>query len=258
MSSPNPVNPQTGGAPAAKKSNPLLWILVGCGGLIIIVVLIMLAGGLFVFHKAQQAGFDPELMKENPALAVTKMIAATNPDVEVMGVDEDSGKITLRDKKSGKTVTVDFDELKNGKITFQDDKGQTATIDTEGEGDQASVRMTSPEGSMKLGAAASSDLPDWLPAYPGATVEGIMKQEQSGGASTAAFTFETGDSVEQVIQSYSKRLKQAGFQVSTVSEGASGGGMITAEDSANKRQIMLMLGVEKGRTMGSLTCSEGE
>jgi len=257
MATPNPPNPQTGGPPP-KKSNPLLWILIGCGGLIVIVGLVMLAGGLFVFHKAKQAGLDPELMKENPALAVSKMIATVNPDIEVLKVDEDSGRITVRDKKSGKTVTVDFDDLKDGKITFEGEEGETATIETEGKGEgEGSFRLSTPEGTVEMGAAAGSDLPDWAPAYPGAKLDGLMKQQQSGGATSATFSFETGDSVEQVLEFYSQRLKAGGFQISVTSQGPDGG-MVSAEDSAHQRKILLVLGAENGKTTGTLTCMEGE
>src|SRR5882672_7778779 len=64
---PGPVAPVSASAP--QKTSAVVWILGGCGGL---VVLAALVGGIamyYVAHKAQQFG-------KNPALALTRMIAA--------------------------------------------------------------------------------------------------------------------------------------------------------------------------------------
>ena len=110
---------------------------------------------MFFLHKARQAGFDPELMQRNPGLAITKMIAAANPDVDVLSTDEGAGKITVRDKKTGKVVTMTFDDAKKGKFSFsaQGDDGKTA--------------------SLEFGAGADK-LPSWVPAYPGAKAVGTF------------------------------------------------------------------------------------
>jgi hypothetical protein len=40
----------------AKKSNVLLWILLGVGGFFALIIVVLLAGGLFIAHKARQSG----------------------------------------------------------------------------------------------------------------------------------------------------------------------------------------------------------
>ena len=72
--------------PPQKKSNLLLWILLGVGGFIMIVIIGIVATGFFIAHKVKEAGFDADLIKSNPAMAVTKMMAATNPDIEVLAL----------------------------------------------------------------------------------------------------------------------------------------------------------------------------
>jgi hypothetical protein len=54
---PSPLQPGSGAQPA-KKSNVLLWILIGVGGFFALIVVAVLAGGLFLVHKARQAGLD--------------------------------------------------------------------------------------------------------------------------------------------------------------------------------------------------------
>src|SRR6476620_10548820 len=111
MASTPPVNPNMyGGAPgmqpplAPKASlGPLAWILIIVGGLFTICIVAVVAGGMFLVHKVKQAGFDPDLMRKNPALAVSKILTTANPNTEVVDVDEGRGIIHVRDKQTGKT-----------------------------------------------------------------------------------------------------------------------------------------------------------
>jgi hypothetical protein len=41
-----------------KKSNVLLWVLLGVGGFFVLVIVALVGVGFFVVHKAREAGFD--------------------------------------------------------------------------------------------------------------------------------------------------------------------------------------------------------
>src|SRR5439155_24838641 len=128
------------GAAAPQKTSAVVWIIGGCGGL---VVLAALVGGItmyYVAHKVKQAA-------HNPALAVTRLLAAANPDVDVVSTDEDKGNITVRDKKTGKTMTMNFADAQKGKFVFEED-GQKVQMEAHGEGDKGSFEVKSSEGSM--------------------------------------------------------------------------------------------------------------
>ena len=99
-----------------KKISPWFWVTVGLGAVLAILLMVIVAGGLFVWYKVRQAGLDPEMMQRNPALAVAKIVAATNPNVEVLGVDEKKGVIRVREKSSGKIMTMNFEDAKQGKF----------------------------------------------------------------------------------------------------------------------------------------------
>jgi hypothetical protein len=43
-------------------------------------------------------------------LALGRRIAAANPDAELVSIDEDAGTIGLRNKKTGKVVTITFED----------------------------------------------------------------------------------------------------------------------------------------------------
>ncbi|HVN06452.1 MAG TPA: hypothetical protein VMT86_18660 [Bryobacteraceae bacterium] len=102
------------GIPAPRRFSPLIWVLAAMFGLFV------LGGGLVLVHQAKHAGVDARLMRNNPGLATAKLLAATNPDIEIISTDEDKGKVTIRQKSTGKVITVDLDKMKQGKIAFHD------------------------------------------------------------------------------------------------------------------------------------------
>ena len=83
-----PVAPPPPAMPGQRKTSPIVWILVIILGLFVVGAIGVVGVGMFVVHKVHQAGIDPELWQRNPGLAASKFIAATNPDVEVVHVDE--------------------------------------------------------------------------------------------------------------------------------------------------------------------------
>ncbi len=217
-------------APARKKTSPLVWILVALLGLFLLAAIGVVAGGFFLVHKAKQAGLDPALWEKNPGLAATKMITAANPDVQVLKTDEDKGTVTLRDKKTGKVYTLDFEAVKEGRIRLQEEGGET----------------------VSLGSGVAADIPAWVPGYPGAKPEaGLASQggENEGGM----FGFKTGDGAKKVIAWYEQALKGAGFQVNTTpGDSGDGGGMVMAEDGS-KRTVMVTVGTDGGQTSVQVT-----
>ncbi len=260
-SSPPPINipaappsPPTAAAQPPKKRGPLFWILTGCLGIIVIAVILVIAGGLFVGQKLKQAGFDPVLMQKDPALAVTKMLAATNPDIEVLGVDQDRDMIRLRDKKTGKALVINLADAKRGKIVFQDDQNRTVEFKAQGEGDKASLEIKGAEGTVAL-QAGSGKLPDWLASYPGAQGGGnlgISSKEGTGGS----YSFKTRDSVEAVASFYEEALKGKNLQVERTSTQVPGQGeMVTlvAKDESSRRSAQILISGTAEGTTATLT-----
>jgi hypothetical protein len=229
------------GAPPPKKSHALLWVLTGCGAIIIVVVLVASAGAYWAYHKARQvakdAGLDPEQMQKHPAVTAIKLITAMNPDIEVVSVDEDKNRITLRDKKSGKTVTMNLDEAEKGKIVISQDGEGEVTV----EASNGNVEVKSKDGNAKFGGGAPDKIPQWVPAYPEVAVEGYFSVTNNDGES-GGFHFTTKDSTETVVSFYQDKLKGAGMKVTSNSVLANGAnlGQLAAEDQDAKRKIVVI------------------
>jgi len=227
--------PQAVAPPASvpNKKSPVVWILVGCFGLIVIAGLIAIATGMFIAHKAKQAGLDPDLMRRNPGVAVAKMLAAVNPDVEVVSVNEGKGLITLREKSTGKTVSMNFEDVKKGKIVFKGEGGEEATI--QGEGDSFAIKTK--DGVVK--ATGTWNPPGWIPVYTGATVSSGASS-QSPTEDAGAGYLNTTDSIEKVLNFYEGTFKNQGLQVSknvASPDGQNNVGTLVAQDTGGKTYV---------------------
>jgi hypothetical protein len=224
---------------APRKTSPIVWILLGVVGFFVLIGFAAMAGLGFLAHKVQQ----------NPALAIAKLATAANPDIQVLSADEGANTVTFRDKRSGETVTMNFDEVKKGKIVFKGN-GQQATIQAHGEGQNGTLEINSPQGTMKFGSGAAAKTPDWVPAYPGVSPQSTFSL-QGGDGTGGSFQFTTKDSAKDVLSFYERSLKQSGFAITaniTGNTDSASGGMISAEDAATKRTAVVTVGAEKGET----------
>jgi hypothetical protein len=223
-------------AAAPSKTSPIVWVLVILLGLFVLGGLAVAGFTFFVVHKVRQAGLDPDLIRRNPGLAVGKMIAAANPDAEVIHTDDSAGTITIRDRKTGKVVTMTFDQAKNGqfKMTTQDEDGKNASVEFGG-------------GTGKL--------PSWVPNYPGSTAQATfsVKGDSSDGSGEGGnFTFTTKDSASKTMSFYQDKAKEMGMKVNLTST-TEQGGMIIAADEDSKRSLTVVVGGGSGDTTVNVT-----
>ncbi len=211
---PSPVDPY----PPKKKSSPWLWILGGCLGLVVLGGLIIAGLGVWGYQKVKSSG-ELDLMKRNPAAAVAKIAIKNNPNLEFVSMDEDKGIMTVRDKKTGKTVTMNFEDIKNGRVSFEGEDGE----------------------KVAFGAGSAVTLPGWFPKYPGSTPEGSVSASDAN-QDAAQFGFKTSDSPAKVLAFYESELKQAGLQVTTLKQDT--GGMITGQDEGQGREASVTVSAD--------------
>jgi hypothetical protein len=243
-----PASPP-GAAPAAKKRGPLFWILIGVLGFVVLGGILVVVGSRFIMHRMRQAGVDPALMQQSPGLAMARILLSGNPDIEILPGGEDLGILKVREKKTGKILTVDLKDVEKGKISFRDENNQLVEIQAQGEGEKATLEFKGPEGSMRMGAGAGQ-LPDWLPSYPGSEgtgTFGVSSKEGKGGS----YGFKTSDSVGDVVTFYEDELKGAGFEMQKNELPASGGSsavILTAKDAGALRTANLTIAGQGGTT----------
>jgi len=225
-------------APAAavgtRKTSPIVWVLLAFGVIAVLGVCTVVAGGIFVVHKARQAGLDPALWERNPGLAATKMLAAANPDAEIVSMNEGAGVVVVRDRKTGKTIRMNFADLKSGHMSFESD-GEKVSVAAVGDGNTGAVELKSKDGTARFAAGSSVKLPSWLPAYSGATNVGGFSGSGPDG-DTGTYGFKTTDSPATVAQFYETSLQKAGFTIQQKMQAAETT-VLTADNSANSVNV---------------------
>ncbi|HKF19959.1 MAG TPA: hypothetical protein VKE93_00240 [Candidatus Angelobacter sp.] len=265
---PQPPSGSPPTAPPAKGSGAkvFLWVLGGCATIVVLGILVVSGLVWYGVHKAKQAGFDPELMKKNPVLAVAKLSVATNPDTEMVSSDDSSGTIVVRDKKTGKVSTMKVDPDKktmtvtdeNGKtvtmkldpstnkLVVTDDTGKTATITADAQA--GNLEIKGPDGNFKMGANADK-APSWVPVYPGVTPQNNFSAS-ANGEQTGNYSFVTKDAVDKVLAYYESNLKSAGFKTSSTTNNTNGklSGLVSGTADNDKRTVVVMAGGEDDGT----------
>lgn len=189
---PQPVAP----TPPSKKANLVFYIGGGC---LVLVVLVLLTCSV----AARSCG---HLLSSNPVV-LGRIIAAVNPNLDVIDVNEAKGTIKVRDKNSNRTFYLNLTDAKRGKIEFVDEDGKgvragDGKIEVTGDdGEKVSIGGAAPQGGL-------------VPAYPGAKTLSSVNAGKAG-IQSGEYTFETGDSPQQVLDFYKDKLKPDGFTVST-------------------------------------------
>jgi hypothetical protein len=234
LSQPVPPPPGVSQPPAKKGLGPLGWVLIGCGGLILVGALVL--GGITWFAKKKIDQFA-----ENPTFNAAKLAVQMNPEIELVSADEGKNTITFKNKKTGEVVTISAEDAKEGRWSVTTNEG-TTTFD--GSAEKGTLSVTNEKGETStFGAGLQEDLPSWIPTYPGGAVQGSYDTNSAQGRS-AAFTVTTQDSVTKVLDYYEAQLKEAGFKVDKSSYSANGqlaGGSVTATEDNQKRTASVMV-----------------
>ena len=216
-----------------KKTSPVVFILVGVGVFFMFIVMLVVAGGMYFAYKAKQ-------FVENPALGAAKILAAMDPNSEVLSTDEGRGTMMVRDKKTGKVTTLNLKDAMKGKMVIKEDGQDAVTLSAQSDGKTGSIEMKTDQGTMTLGGSAAK-LPDWMPSYPGSSPQGVMSAQSADGGLNS-YGFKTSDGPEKVVSFYEDGLKAAGLKVTS---------NITTKGADNEAQgaMLIMEGGKRNATI---------
>ena len=237
--------------PPKKGLGPLAWIGIGCGVIIVLGLIVMAGVGYWASRKIGQ-------FKNNPARAAMELVAATNPDLEVVSSDDKTQTVTIHNKKTNENMTLNADDVKNGRFKVTTDKG-TATFETGANG--VTIKGTDEKGketNFHAGTGAPQNLPSWLPSYPGGQIAGGFDTSSPDGR-TAMFTVTTGDSFDKVIQFYEDQLKSGGFKVEkavATSGDNKTSGSVSGTATDDKRSVNVIVATATGSTTATVTFTD--
>lgn len=247
-------SPQGGPVPAKKGMGVWGWVAIGCGALLLLILGTCFAGGMFLKKKI---GGMAEDFQKNPAKAAAMLAVKMNPDVDVVSSDDE--KMTIKDKKTGEEVTINFEDAKNGKFSFKTKEGE-ATLDASGTKDGGgTMTVTGANGqTATFGAGAGAGkAPSWLPVYPGAAVTGNYDADTTE-SHAGAITVTSSDALDKVMAFYEDKLKADGFKVEKLTLGGSvgSGGTVTGATAGDKRTVSIVLSSADGKTQAMVTFNE--
>jgi hypothetical protein len=244
--------------PTRKGLGTLAWIGIGCG-VFLLVAFVAISGLVWWgYGKAKEAGFDPELMADNPTVAAARMILKATPDYEEVEFDDQRGVFRVRHKETGEIFEVNLEDAQQGRFELRSGD-QSVTIDTNPDEGEATISVSGDEGDWKLttGQVESGDLPDWVPVCPGCEPSARHVMEGAEGV-RGTFQLDTNDGVAELVHFYASQLEGAGFSVTvnTFSGEGEEGGVVNASHEADGRSVVVMIGTEEGRTSATVSYSE--
>jgi hypothetical protein len=248
-----PQTPYQAPLPPGKKPNILLWVI---GGVVVVMLGITAMcglGGYFLMKKAKDAGLSTESLQKNPGYALAKLAVTANPELEVISSDDDQGKITVREKNTGKVVSMKFDVEKKSMVVV-DENGKETTLSIAGDGDKGSLTVKSSDGTVKIGGGAGNQMPAWVPVYPGSSPEGTFSASAKEGENNG-YHFKTNDGPAKVLDYFQSQLKAAGFTISMASNTPSGG-MVIGQDAAQNRTLTITVGEAGGGSEVNVMAAE--
>jgi hypothetical protein len=216
-----------------RKTSPFVWVLVVIACVFGLGLMAVLGAGAFFVHKARQAGVDGDLFRDNPGLAVGKMMAAVNRNLEVVRTNEAEGTVILRDRHSGKQFSINIDAARHGSFTLK-------AADEDGKG-----------GSLEIGRDARIAV--WVPQYPGSHPEATFsaKGESSDGVGEAGnFNFQTDDPPSKVLSFYEEKARELGMTLHSV---GAGGTTLSAGDDETHRFLKVIVNGSSGETTVNVT-----
>lgn len=251
---PQPPPPPTA-APVKKKTNPLVWILVGCLGLFVIGGIIFAAATYFVAKKAK--GFVEELA-ENPVKKSVEMMVRMNPELELVSTDDAAETMTIKNKSTGEVSTFNWSDIQNGKFSFESD-GKSYSIDGDAEKGTLSVQDETGKETMSFGGG---QVPSWFPQYHNAAEVNVLVNANQNGQESTIWTFTSTDAVADVLKFYEESLGRDGWEVetSTSNVGETSNGSIEAKQGGGAKTLNLVVtktGSAASQAMVTYTATSG-
>jgi len=239
-------------APARQGLHPLAWVGIGCGVIMVIVVVGLVIGGYFVARSVKSVAEDFE---DNPGLAAARLVVKASPELEEVEVDEDAGTMTIRNTRTGELVTVNFEDIKQGRFSWTAG-GEEVTVDVS-DAESGTVKIESSDGKgfqLSTGDAVTEDVPEWVPIYPGTEPKnrGSMKTDTTVSGN---YTASTDDGVDEVLDWFRNELSAAGYEVNinTYSGDKGKGGMVNGTLKGEGKTVVVIANKEDGPTHITVT-----
>ncbi len=213
-----PSLPPTSTIPPVKKGIPVIgWVGIGCGGLLLVAIIL----GIILVGKF--AGKIKEFA-DNPEKAGAELVVSMNPELEKISQDDAKGEMTIR-TKDGEEVTLSYKDIAEGKIAITDMDGNTT----------------------RIGAADLSEVPAWVPQVPDLS-DAVSTFHSEGGAKIEGqFSGKTSQTLAQLRMFFEGEASRLGLNTrSHTSMDAAGTAIVTLNFSDDGKTLVFLITEKPG------------
>lgn len=232
----------------SQKTNPLVWVAVGCGALALLAIGVVVAVGGFAAFKAKQFVEDFEA---NPSKVAAEMIVRADPNLDLVSSDDEAGTFTVLNVKEDKEYTISFEDLAEGRVSWTTDEGEFS-LDASEAAEGGQVVMSGPDGeaTFSAGAGQMENIPDWVPLFPNASKTESSFAMSSDEVTSGILAITTDEPVEAAAAWYEEQLEGAGYEVTknTMTSGGKTLVILNGQKEAEGRTVTVSCAVEGGKT----------
>lgn len=241
------------GTPAqGRKGLPVLaWIAIGCGGIAVLAGIAFTVLGWFAVNKMKDAASDFE---NNPTRAAAELVVRMNPDLEMVESDDDAGTITVREKSSGKVITVNYEDVEKGQISFESEEGRVE-ITGPPEGGEGGMTITTDEGETRIGGGG--EIPGWVPAHPATTARQSLLRSTGPNGETGQASFSVDAGADAVTAFYKTKLEEDGYTVTVTTYSSDEGSVSIVNGQKDGGSIVASVTDRQGRAEVAVQYTRG-
>jgi hypothetical protein len=215
-----------------KGLSPFAWVAIGCSGVLLLGAITAFVVGTFVLNKAKHIAAEVEAA---PVVTAAKVIAAANPEIVLLDVDEERRIVTFRNTRTHVEYIADFEDVENGTVRFFSNDG-SVSIDLDAGEDDGSLTITTDDGITRLGAGGSAEeVPPWVPAYPGTSPQRAITSDDYAGH-WGAYTFTVEDNLQEILDFYTAELEKLGLAITSRTTTPKGA-LLTAQNADESRMM---------------------
>lgn len=219
--------------------------LIGWIATLILMAIVAVAGlGFYWLHKAKEAGLNPYLMTKNRALAAAEVAVIRKGEVRLISTNDAAETMLVRDKKTGKTLTLKFDRAKKSMVEMEEHGKQAAPVAPVNSG---TAEAKEPDGTAK--SVNPANPPSWVAVYPGASLQNLVSADDNEKL-TGSYTFTSTDAADKVLSYYSQQLTSDGMKLTTTASGTGDQIVTGSQENAGRTVQVTVSTISKGTQVG--------
>ncbi len=185
---------------------------------------------------------------QSPQAATAKLIVAMNPDLEYVSEAKESGRLTIKVKSSGETVSLSYKDIAEGKLTMTDSTG--AEMNVESRDGTGRITVKNKDGTTVIGGDATQAPPAWVPLHPSLSAMSGGVRTETATKLKGTYLTESTTGMSEMKTFYEEKLTAIAFKTKLTSSSADSCIIAgTSPDGVSSLTVMISSSDGKGCTV---------